>query len=219
MFLLASYGRGTVAGFLVGWAALGAGGVLLHPAAATVPAVGALFTLYFFRDPRRRIPEGEHNVVSPADGTVTEVRELERTEQIDRPVIKIGIFLSVLDVHVNRAPCAGRIRSIAYRPGRFLNAMNPDSSEQNEANALLVQTEAWGQVTIRQVAGKIARRIVCAVREGEELSRGQKIGMIKFGSRTELFLERDRVGEVLATVGQKVKGGHTILARFRSPAP
>jgi phosphatidylserine decarboxylase len=219
MLPLASYGRSTILAFLALWAVLGAAAAVFYPPAAAVPLLGAAFTLYFFRDPRRAVPDGEHNVVSPADGTVVEITELPATEHIERPVVKIGIFLSVLDVHVNRAPCAGRVRRIDYRPGIFLSALNAASSGLNEANSLLLETLEHGSVLVRQIAGKIARRIVCAVSEGEELCRGQKIGMIKFGSRTELYLERERVGELTVSVGQKVKGGHTILARFRAEAP
>jgi phosphatidylserine decarboxylase len=219
MLFLSAYGRNTVLGLLFFWTALGAAAFPIHPALTAVPALGALFTLYFFRDPRRAVPEGEANIVSPADGTITEVAALPSADGIDRPVIKIGIFLSVLDVHVNRAPCAGVVSRIAYRPGRFLNAMSPESSGANEANSLLLATADHGCVGVRQIAGKIARRIVCAVREGDRLIRGQKIGMIKFGSRTELFLERDRVAEVVVKVGDKVKGARSVLARFGERAP
>lgn len=213
---IASYGRSTAFGFALLWIALGVGLGFVHPALPAVPAVGLLFTLYFFRDPHRRVPEGDVNVVSPADGTVVEVTELAATDDIDRPVIKIGIFLSVLDVHVNRAPCAGRVRRIDYRPGRFLNAMSPESSGENEANNVLMETPVHGLVRVRQIAGKIARRIVCAVAAGDEVTRGQKIGMIKFGSRTELFLEKALVEEVSVKVGDKVRGAATVMARFRS---
>lgn len=211
MLFLATYGRGTALIFALFWLALAAGGFVLFPALCALPLVGLFFTLYFFRDPRRDVPEGEQNVVSPADGTVTEILEVAGTP----PSIKIGIFLSVLDVHVNRAPCGGRVARVDYRPGRFLNAMSPQSADQNEANNIEMETLAHGLVRVRQIAGKIARRIVCAVKEGDELARGQRIGMIKFGSRTELFLERDRVEEVTVKVGDKVRGARTILARFR----
>lgn len=212
---IASYGRSTALGFSLLWIALAAGLWTVHPALSAVPAAGLLLTLYFFRDPHRVVPEGDANVVSPADGTIVEVAELAATDGFDRPVIKIGIFLSVLDVHVNRAPCAGRVARVDYRPGRFLNAMAPESSGENEANSVLMETAAHGRVRVRQIAGKIARRIVCAVAAGDELSRGQKIGMIKFGSRTELYLEKERVDEVSVKVGDKVKGAATVMARFR----
>ena len=219
MLFLATYGRKTVFACFLIWTALGAAGAWVHPALVALPALGLAFTLYFFRDPQRRIPEGEANVVSPADGTVVEIGELPAGDGLKEPAIRIGIFLSVLDVHVNRAPCSGTVRSVEYRPGRFLNAMSPRSSGENESNSILLETLDHGWVRVRQIAGKIARRIVCAVQEGEQLSRGQRIGMIQFGSRTELILERQAVDEVIASVGDKVKGGRTILARFRSAAP
>lgn len=214
---MATYGRKEIVVFGAFWSAMTLAALTVYPPAAGLPAAGLLFTAYFFRDPRRRVPEGEQNVVAPADGRVTDVTDVRLPEFGDAPMIRIGIFLSVLDVHVNRAPCAGEVRQVVYTPGKFHSAMSPVAGDENEANMIRVSTAA-GDIVIRQIAGLIARRIVCAVQEGDKLERGQRIGMIKFGSRTELFLPKDRVADVCVAVGQKVRGAATIVARFREAA-
>ncbi len=174
--------------------------------------VAGLYVLYFFRDPPRRAPEDALVLAAPADGKVAAVEELEETPHYEGPCARISIFLSIFNVHVNRAPAAAVVEDIAYKPGLFLNAMNPQSGEVNEANTIRMRTE-HGPVTVRQISGLIARRIVCAVELGDSLEKGAKIGMIKFGSRTELYLPPGT--EILVETGAKVAGGATAVARFR----
>jgi phosphatidylserine decarboxylase len=174
-----------------------------------------LAILAFFRDPRRRRTYEPGELCAPADGMITEVSKLDHHETIGGPAARIGIFLSILDVHVNRSPCAGTIRSIDYRKGSFLDARHPESGERNEASTMILDTDNGmpGPVVVRQVAGKVARRIVCNVGVGDRMPMGHRFGMIKFGSRTELIFPLLQETEVLAGVGDKTKAGLTILAR------
>ena len=217
MLFLAKYGRTEIAFFGALWTALGLAALKFYPPATVVPIAGLAFTAYFFRDPRRAIPGGEHDVVSPADGRVTDITEVRLPDFGEAPMLRIGIFLSVLDVHVNRAPCAGEIRRITYTPGKFHSAFAADAGDVNEANAIRLST-AVGDVLVRQVAGLIARRIVCDLTEGQKVERGQRIGMIKFGSRTEVYLPKEQVADVCVAVGQKVSGASTVVARFKGAA-
>jgi phosphatidylserine decarboxylase len=187
-----------VAGMVVGWAA--------RPAWALVPVLLALFFLWFFRDPERAIPETAGAVVSPADGKVTDVSWLTNAGEKQA---RISIFLSVFDVHVNRSPIAGIVRDVRYQKGKFLNAMNQASAEENEQN--IVRVEGDGQVVIfKQIAGLLARRIVFRPKVGDRLERGQRVGLIKFGSRTDILL--DATANLQVKVGDRVRGGATILA-------
>lgn len=177
-----------------------------------------LACLAFFRDPRRAIPSTPGALVAPADGHVTEITELEYHDLIGGPATRIGIFLSVFDVHVNRAPYAGRVVRTDYQPGEFLDARHPESGQRNESLTLVLEPDANlpGPIVVRQVAGLIARRIVCAVRPGDHLSRGQRYGMIKFGSRTELITPRGPKWRIGVTMGQPVRGGVTILVQYQA---
>ena len=182
-----------------------------------IPAVVLLlFLLYFFRDPRRAIPGEPAVLVSPADGTVAEVTQLANDEFTGGPAVRIGIFLSIFNVHINRAPCEARVIRLAYHPGEFLNALDPESALRNENLWIGLEEEQppHRRIVVRQIAGLIARRIVCNLRSGERVARGHKFGMIKLGSRTELILPIEDHLQVLATVGQKVKAGSTVLARY-----
>lgn len=167
----------------------------------------AAFFLWFFRDPERPIPDAPGAVVSPADGRVTEVSAVE----IDgRRRTRISIFLSVFDVHVNRSPIAGVVRAVEYRRGQFVNALRAASAAQNEQNIVTVEGE--GQVVVfKQIAGLLARRIVFTPRIGETLARGQRVGMIKFGSRVDVILE-DGV-EAAVRLGEHVRGGASVVGR------
>lgn len=176
-----------------------------------VIAVG-MFTLNFFRDPVRTVPDDPGVVVSPADGTVVAVEDLEETEHYEGPCRRISIFLSVFNVHVNRAPYDGQTTQVIYKEGRYVNAMSAESSKVNESNAIWMNSSE-GPMTVRQVSGAVARRIICLPTPGEPLERGQKIGMIKFGSRTELYLPPGT--EVTVQLKDKVKGGATVVARFK----
>lgn len=170
-----------------------------------------LFTLYFFRDPVRSIPQDPGVVVSPADGTVVAIEDLDETEHYEGPCRRISIFLSVFNVHVNRAPYDAQTSQVLYKEGRYINAMSDESSKVNESNAIWLNA-AEGPMTVRQVSGAVARRIVCLPTPGETLVRGQKIGMIKFGSRTELYLPPGT--EVTVQLRDKVRGGASVVARF-----
>jgi phosphatidylserine decarboxylase len=183
---------------------------------AIMPAALLVQILYFFRDPSRMIPDGPGDIVSPADGTVVEVTTLEYYDFIGGPAVRIGIFLSIFNVHINRAPVAARVVAMHYKPGEFLNALNPASAERNEFMWIGLETidPVPRRLAVRQIAGLIARRIVCPLEPGLTVSLGQKFGMIKFGSRTELILAADAV-EVLAKVGDHVHGGSDILARWK----
>ncbi len=213
ILFLASYGKREIILFSLLWIVLG--GVLgwVFPPACIIPFCGLLFTLYFFRDPHRKIPEDPQTVVSPADGTVVEISEAPSHEVLGEDCVKIGIFLSVFNVHVNRAPCAGVVQSVQYTPGKFHDARDPECGKYNEQNAIHVDGPIPAVVT--QIAGLIARRIVCAVRETDSLEKGQKIGMIKFGSRTDIYLRKSQVDKINVSLKDKVKGGETILVRTK----
>jgi phosphatidylserine decarboxylase len=167
------------------------------------------FVLFFFRDPQRAIPSDPDLILSPADGRVMEVVEEARG---GNPGRRISIFLSIFDVHVNRAPVAGRIAAMEYRKGRFYGAMRGRASEENEQNVIHVSTER-GEVVFKQIAGWVARRILCWKAVGDPVTRGERVGMIRFGSRVDVWLP-DRV-EILVRPGQHVAGGSSILARWR----
>lgn len=184
---------------------------LLAPLISIFFALALLFTIYFFRDPERTPPPGEELAVSPADGLVTTVDEIEEPEFLKSRVRRIGIFLSVLDVHVNRAPLAGEVTHSEPKPGRFLDARDPNSSLFNVSRSWVFSGPA-GTVLVRQITGAIARRICPWAVVGDKLTRGERFGMIRFGSRTELLLPLD--AEILVQPGDKVKGGETPLARM-----
>jgi phosphatidylserine decarboxylase len=182
---------------------------------AVVPLLVLGLILYFFRNPWRDVPEDADAIVSPADGVIAEVTELDHYDFIDGPAVRIGIFLSIFNVHVNRAPRAARVASLHYKPGEFLNAMNPESAIRNEFMWIGLEDleRPNTRMAVRQISGLIARRIVCDLKPGQAVQRGQVFGMIKLGSRTELILPRDEV-TVQVVVGQPVKAGTTIMARF-----
>lgn len=175
-----------------------------------------VWSLMFFRDPRREVPQDDRLLVAPADGKITDIETVNENEFIAGPVLRIGIFLSIFDVHINRAPCRATVETITYRKGKYLNALNPLSGQQNESNTLiLVRTnEPKDRLVVRQISGAIARRIVCAAREGQELAAGEKFGMIKFGSRTELYVPAEANIACLVRVGDRAKAGTTPLVRY-----
>jgi len=174
------------------------------------------FVLYFFRDPSRRTPDEPHVLVSPADGKVVEVAEVEEPKFLRSVTHKIAIFMSPLDVHVNRSPCDGLVEALAHQPGRHRNARAPDASSRNEANAMvLTGVEGDRRILIRQVAGAMARRIVCRAAVGQHLARGNRYGMVKLGSRAEVYVPVESGFAVEVRLGQSVKAGETILGRFR----
>lgn len=183
---------------------------------ALLPALLVLAVLSFYRDPPRRVPAGAELVLAPADGKIVEItRDAEGPD--GSRVVRIMVFLSVLNVHINRSPCAGTVEAVDYRPGEFLNALRADADARNECNTLVLRPAAPlpGPVRVRQIAGVLARRIVCTARPGDTLAAGQRYGMIKLGSRTEVCLPEDARWEVCVQVGQAVRAGSTILARWQ----
>ncbi len=189
---------------LIGW--------LTGPGWAVIPCVLVLFFLWFFRDPERAIPQDAGALVSPADGKITDVSPVTVDGQRR---IRISIFLSVFDVHVNRSPVAGVIKNVRYQSGKFLNAMDKTCADLNEQN--IVTLEGDGQtVVFKQIAGLLARRIVFNFKVGDHLQRGQRVGLIKFGSRTDVLF--DSAARVNVKVGDRVRGGASVLA-YLQPAP
>lgn len=174
---------------------------------AIIPILLALFFLWFFRDPEREIPDGEGLVVSPADGKVTEA---VRIVTPDGEALRLSIFLNVFNVHVNRSPITGTLREVVYCKGKYLNAMNPLSAEKNERNKVVVEADEGYFVSFAQIAGLLARRIVFHPKEGDRLERGQRVGLIKFGSRVDVLLPGR--AELHVKTGDHVKGGSSILA-------
>ena len=171
-----------------------------------VPILLAMFFVWFFRDPQRDIPRGAGLIVSPADGVVTETIRIDTPRG---PRQRVSIFLNVFDVHVNRSPIAGEVTSVRYQKGKFLNAMNEESAERNEQNVVTVQGEGM-EIIFKQIAGLIARRIIFNHREGDRVERGQRVGLIKFGSRTDIILPAE--AEIRVKTGERVKGGSSIIA-------
>jgi len=171
-----------------------------------------LFVFYFFRDPERKIPSAAGVVVSPADGHIIEI--------VDEPLDakaghRVTIFLSIWDVHVQRAPVAGRIAGVVYHPGRFYAAWRSAASRENEQNVISMETPQ-GALVFKQIAGAIARRVLCWKRPGDAVARGERVGMIRFGSRVDIWLPQE--AQVTVRRGQKVKGGESILATWTSTA-
>jgi phosphatidylserine decarboxylase len=169
-----------------------------------------LFICFFFRDPERHIPGGEDIVVSPADGRVMEIVDEPR---LGRPGRRVSIFLSVFNVHVNRAPVAGNIQRIEYKAGKFLAAWKAKASEENEQNLFVIESPR-GEMAFKQIAGWVARRIVCWRKVGDTVARGERVGMIRFGSRVDVWLPME--AEILVRRGQNIAGGATELARWPS---
>ena len=178
--------------------------------------IGLLLTVwvyYFFRDPERVIIEDDDYLVSPADGEVIKVEEVDGPKEVgleNKRFKKISIFMNVFDCHVNRTPCAGTVEDILYKPGKFLNASFDKASEDNERNYYKIKDTSGNNIIVLQIAGLIARRIVCETNNGQTLSQGERIGMIRFGSRADVYYENY---EPLVKVGQKAISGETLLAK------
>jgi len=183
----------------------------LLPIVSFLFAALLIFTFYFFRDPERFPPDGDHIAVSPADGVVTTIDEVEEPEFLKKKVRRIGIFLSVLDVHINRAPLAGEVTHSEPKPGKFLDARNPLSSSLNQSRSWVFSGPV-ATVMVKQITGLIARRICPWSVVGDKLERGERFGMIRFGSRTEMYFPLE--AEVLVQIGDKVRGGETPVADF-----
>lgn len=187
-----------------------------------VPVIGwifwflPVFVAYFFRDPPRVSPARDGLILAPADGRVSQIGFFAPPPELglgETPLLRISIFLSVFDVHINRTPAAGKIRKVIYTPGLFLNADLDKASADNERNAIIVET-SHGPIACIQIAGLIARRILCFVREGEVLAPGQRFGLIRFGSRTDIYLPAE--ARALVAEGQRAIGGETVLCDLKS---
>lgn len=198
--------------------------VFIRPAWALIPIEVFLFLvlvwmLSFFRDPARAIIRDEKLLLSPADGTITDI-SLAEDDTLGTKALRISMFLSIFNVHINRVPCSVRIEKVTYKKGRFKNAMSPESSRTNESNDIIMVRleEPADRLLVRQISGAIARRIVCEAGEGGEYRQGEQFGMIKFGSRTELYLPAEGEGrgryEVLVKPGDPVRAGLTPLVRY-----
>ncbi|HET7199838.1 MAG TPA: phosphatidylserine decarboxylase [Burkholderiales bacterium] len=202
LFLAAAIIAAAVASWLVGWW-------------STPLWLAALFVLQFFRDPARQAPGDARTVVSPADGRVVSV-ERTRDPYLDRDSIKVSVFMNVFNVHSNRSPVDGLVRKRWYNPGRFLNAVLDKASEENERNALWLRTAGGADVICVQVAGLVARRILCYVREGDSLARGQRFGFIRFGSRVDIYVPEN--AKLVAALGDKVYASSTVIATLPNHA-
>jgi phosphatidylserine decarboxylase len=225
--ILASYGWKTwlpLSLALLAASALSA--VYLTTWISPVFVLGLLFTLWFFRDPERRSDAPPEALLSPADGRVVEIGAAEEPEFVGGPAHKIAIFMSVFDVHVNRSPCDASVEWTRREDGKFLNAMGPQASVENERVLVALRRggpafgsealrQAQGKLLLKLVAGLVARRIVCPLKPGDLLRRGQRLGMIQFGSRVEIFLPRSENFEPAVRLGQSVRAGRTVIGNWR----
>ena len=199
--------------------ATGLGWFVFWPLALVVVPV-LVFLFAFFRDPERPVPADQDVMVSPADGTISDISELPHDEHLNGPAVRVGIFLSVFNVHINRSPCDARVLNAFYRQGRFINAMRHQiASDENESNTIVLGEPTTGApiAVVKQIVGLIARRIIFTASAGDTLRRGERIGMIKFGSRTELTVAKSLGPNVLVKVGQSVRGGADVLVRLDRP--
>jgi phosphatidylserine decarboxylase len=188
---------------------------------AFLPLPVLIWLFAFFRDPERKVPADPNIMVSPSDGTVSDIKEIAFQPELGGPCVRVGMFLSIFSVHGNRAPCDGKVTAITYKEGKFLNALSHDMcSEHNESNTIVMADQVTGVPVciVKQIAGAIARRIISGPAVGEVVHRGDRIGFIKFGSRTELFIPLALAPQILVKVGDKPKGGSTIIARLGAPA-
>lgn len=191
-------------------------GLVLQPGALTATLAAVLGTLWaalllFFRDPERRPPSDPKAILAPADGRIMEIGEVAEPAFLQGKATKIAVFMSLLDVHINRSPVSGRVQLTEHVPGKFHAAFRPEASKHNEHNLIGLVTDGR-RLLLRQIAGVMARRIVCSVEAGDELAAGQRLGMIKFGSRVEVYLPLDVRPTV--SVGDQVRGGSSIIARW-----
>lgn len=214
---LATYGLREIALITIAAGVLGAVSAAWWWPGLIPVAVIWLALLLFFRDPARSVPRDALAWLSPADGTMTEITPIEHDDRIGGPAVRLGIFLSVFNVHLNRSPCAGIVKSVLYKPGGFHDARSPLASTENASNTLVLDAgPVMGPVVVKQITGLIARRIVCTAAVDDRLAAGQRFGMIKFGSRTELVLARPDELEIAVKVGDAVRAGVTIMARRKN---
>ncbi len=189
--------------------------IWLWPPGAAVAGLLYLGCLAFFRDPERRPPQEPDALLSPADGVVRDIGEVSPPGYLDGPAVRIGVFMSVFNVHVNRSPAAGTVEWTEHTPGRYLDARDGRAAVENEHNLIGLRRADGRRLLVNQIAGAVARRIVCAVRPGQHLAAGERLGMIKFGSRLELFIPLADKHVVIVKPGDKVVAGRSLLARYR----
>ena len=197
--------------FILGFAAVTVVAMIFAPLAAVIPFVLTLFMVYFFRDPEREIPVSENVFVSPADGKIILIQNVREEKLLKADAMEVSIFMSPLNVHVNRAPCGGTVEAVVHTPGKFFSAFKHEASLQNENIAMLLDTK-YGKVLVRQVAGFLARRAVCRVKPGEVLKKGERYGVIKFSSRVDLYLPKG--ARIRVKLGDVVKAGETIIGEM-----
>ncbi len=186
--------------------------LFFYPWASILIFLCLFFILYFFRDPNRFPPEGEEKLLAPADGMIIEISNEQEDNFLKRKAIKVAIFMSLFSVHVNRVSCGGKVEFIKHVDGKFFDARSPESSIQNEHNMVgILANDGKTRIMIKQVAGKVARRIVCACTVGQDVKRGQRFGMIKFGSRLEVFIPEASDFKLTVKEGEKVYAGTTVL--------
>ncbi len=183
-------------------------GVLAKIWIALIPLLLTVFMIYFFRDPERQIPEGEGLFVSPADGKIILIKDIFEKDYLKTDTKQMSIFMSPFNVHVNRAPCDGKIKSVQHNKGKFMAAYKGDASFRNENIEMTLETK-YGDILVRQVAGYVARRAVCRANAGDSLRRGERYGIIKFSSRLDVYLPKDT--QIKVKLGDKVKAGETII--------
>ena len=175
--------------------------------------IGAgLFVAFFFRNPEREAPAGDDLIIAPADGRILAVEDIEDAPHIQGPVTKVSIFMSVLNVHMNRMPITGKVSDVIYKPGKFLVASFDKASKDNEQNILVLERQCGSKLAMVQIAGLIARRIICYVKPGDNLDAGERFGLIRFGSRVDLYLPKPNSIDI--NVGDRVKAGRTIVGRW-----
>ena len=202
------------------WGMAATESVVLRVLLGLLALTGGLFAaefVWFFRDPPRSVPTAAGELCSPADGTVAEITQIE--DEFCGPAVRVGVFLSIFNVHINRVPDDVRVIGVSYKPGKMLNALRPESARENERLELRVQQTAapWRPYRIVQITGALARRIVCEAKPGDVLRKGHKYGMIKLGSRTELIIPAEDGLEVCVDVGDKIQAGQTVIARYGDP--
>ena len=205
--------------FIAGGAVVAVLGLLISPWLMWLGLIFAVFCLYFFRDPERVPPDRPNAVIAPADGHIVSVMTAVPPAELDlgdAPRWRVAIFLSVMDVHVNRAPVAGTVTRIAYRHGKFLSANLDKASVDNERNALAIRLDDGSDLAVVQIAGLVARRILCDVHEGERVTAGGRFGIIRFGSRTDVYLPHGVMP--IVSVGQTMIGGETVIAELPAGA-
>jgi phosphatidylserine decarboxylase len=198
--------------FIIGSLGLTVLVLITMPVGACLPLALTAFMVYFFRDPERAIPEDKNLFVAPADGKIIVIRDMRETRHLGAEVKQVSIFMSPLNVHVNRAPCEGRVKAVRHNKGSFFAAYKDEASIKNENIEMVLET-AYGDVLVRQVAGFLARRAVCRKKEGDLLRRGERYGVIKFSSRVDVYLPKDV--EIKVQMNHSVKAGETVLAEFK----